>query len=235
VTEPKIDERDLLTTRLRLYESLRQESLQSMSQRNAILALGSGAIGVLFLAGVSAVTAATPSAFIAYIVFTLMLPILAMLLAAMWLGEAARMSRAGQYLCQIEDEVNDLLSRAYSGDLAPDLHHWLYWENWLREHAEPPASRAPALLRYVAVRSAEVIAKLNILSTPRSRQLGYPYVAVGMCFGACALGPVILSLWVAINHFTCLARIVAFSLSGTMALVTIIVFANLFERAMRLP
>ena len=229
---------DLLDLKMRLYETLREESLQAMAQRNTVLALGTAAIGALFSAAVYGLTASNRSPELAFVIFVLILPVLSCLLAAMWLGEAGRMSRAGGFMRGIEDEVNELLRSQLSHDLpGVDVGRTLYWENWLREPSNPPPSRAPVLIQAVANATEWLLANGSpVLTNPRTNQSGYPYLSVGVFFGGVALLSTFFGLVLAGHEWHGYGRRqpVAIGVCILMCLFTLIVFFNLLHRAMRL-
>lgn len=88
------------------YDTLRQESLQSMSNRNQIIAFGLGTLGIL-VSGTLAAPSPRPD-FIR-LVFSVGLPVVSVLIYYVWFAEVERMVRAGRVLQRLEQRLNRLL------------------------------------------------------------------------------------------------------------------------------
>ncbi len=119
---------DRASAMLEEYKSLRQESIEAMRSRNALLALGAAAVGVLFLAATNAFAGENVTLLqirLSFLLFLVAIPGLSGLLFFLWLGEADRMSRAGAYMDRLEDEINEEIAAAKPA---------LAWEGWLREN-----------------------------------------------------------------------------------------------------
>jgi len=129
----------IINIKIEEYKTLRAESLQSMANRNSILAFGLATLGLVFHAGVSTMP---DQGFLAFSIFTLALPILSMLVLILWIGEAERMSRVGLYIKQVEGEINQ-----YFGDEAK----LIYWETWLREAPDSRKKTQQLLYPYYAI------------------------------------------------------------------------------------
>ncbi|MCJ7484052.1 MAG: hypothetical protein MUO31_13920 [Thermodesulfovibrionales bacterium] len=103
------------------YTTLRQESLQSMGNRNQIITFGLGSIGLLIAATLSASTDALIAKFIP-MVFNIIVPIISILIYIAWFAEFERMVRAGKYIQHLEDAINRTL-----------VHDALSWEHDLEK------------------------------------------------------------------------------------------------------
>lgn len=104
------------------YETLRQESLDSINNRSQIVSFGLGTVGVL-AAGVLASERASGSFPLLVLVFSLGIPTISVLVLYSWLGEVERMMRAGRFMVDLEARINAEISAA-----GPTLT----WERWLR-------------------------------------------------------------------------------------------------------
>lgn len=122
---------------LKEYETLRQESLNAMNNRNTILSFGLATIGVIFAASVIAYTSGTrplgPG-----LALILGIPAISDFILLMWLGEYERMQRTGRFLLKLEHKINKEASKEL-----------LTWETHLRErklHMKYPYSATVMLL-----------------------------------------------------------------------------------------
>jgi len=119
------------------YKTLRQEILQSMQAQQAIVNYGLAVVGVLLGVAFNSWQQTVP----ATVLLLAFVPIVCYLVLFVWLGEIARMMRAGQYLKQLEEKI----SSKFPNESPP-----LAWENYLRE----PVARAgtPQMVwNYIAV------------------------------------------------------------------------------------
>jgi hypothetical protein len=144
------------------YKMLREESLQSMRNRNEILTFGLGALGVIFHAGVNSFLAGTKDSYwLSFFIFYIGIPALSLLILTLWFGEAARMSRVGVYLMERENLIN-LLSGSVLKSLKVDLtsekkypDHFdkvVFWENYIRERIDTlPDKTRQLIFPYKAV------------------------------------------------------------------------------------
>jgi hypothetical protein len=103
------------------YETLRRESLDSITHRTQVASFGLAAVGALF-AGPFLAGEGTRSTELLLGVLAFGVPLVSVLVLRMWLGEFERMQRAGSYLCWLEHRINILVGK-----------HVLSWESWLRE------------------------------------------------------------------------------------------------------
>lgn len=104
------------------YETLRQESLDSMNNRSQVISFGLATIGLIF-AAVFSLDAASQSKQLILLIFSAGIPIISIMILYIWLGEVERMMRAGEYLCGLEARINSM----FETDDPP-----LRWEWWLR-------------------------------------------------------------------------------------------------------
>lgn len=107
---------------LKEYETLRQESLDSMNNRSQVVSFGLGSVGLL-AAGVFASDRALQAAGLLVLVFSAAVPIISILVLYVWLGEVERMIRAGRFMVDLEGRINTELDPT-----TPTLT----WEGWLR-------------------------------------------------------------------------------------------------------
>ncbi len=136
------------------YRSLRSESMQASVNMFSAYKWGATAVGVIIGAGL---TQWNEKHSIVLLVFFVLVPAISCMSMLIWLGEATRMKRAGDYICLIEEKASLLLKefkRQYNlkckwdrrsdeiqKDLlmSPselDLSDPLVWERWLREGRE---------------------------------------------------------------------------------------------------
>ncbi len=102
------------------YKTLRSESLASMQTQQSILRFGTAAIAVIIATGFN-LWKTSPLAEVIFLLFT---PITVYLVLTIWMGEVARMMRAGIFLVKLEEKINKEFK---------DKPKALSWENWLRE------------------------------------------------------------------------------------------------------
>jgi len=101
------------------YKTLREESLTSIKTQQSTLAFGTAALGLVLTKGFE-LWDKPP---LPEIIFLGITPILCYLILYIWIGEVARMMRAGKFIAFLEDKVN---SQFPTGPKA------LEWETWLR-------------------------------------------------------------------------------------------------------
>lgn len=105
------------------YNSLRNESADSLKNQQSIINYGLTAIGVL-IAFSANLWGREQIVEMIYVVF---IPFLCNLIILIWNGEVRRMSRAGQYIKRIEDKIHALLKERSNIDVQA-----LEWETFLR-------------------------------------------------------------------------------------------------------
>ena len=111
---------DVMTIMLEEYRALRSESLASMKSQQATVSTGTGALAVLV--GL-AFRQTLP---VQSLILLMPIPALSYVVLLIWLGEVARMMRAGFYLATIESRVNTYC-------LVRGMPTALGWESWLRQ------------------------------------------------------------------------------------------------------
>ena len=136
------------------YKVLREESLESMRNRNAILTFGLGVLGVIFHAGISSFSAGTKDSYwLSFLIFYIGIPALSLLILTLWLGESARMSRIGVYLKERENLINLLsgsvlksLNTASKKGHPTHFDKVVFWENYIRERIDNPHGKTRQLI-----------------------------------------------------------------------------------------
>jgi len=111
---------DWLTVVMEEYKSLREESLTSMQTQQSALSLGTATLGAVLIAGFNL----WDKHLLPEVILLVIAPFISYLVLIIWLGEVARMMRAGMFLAKIEEKVN----KEFSNELEA-----LSWENWLRK------------------------------------------------------------------------------------------------------
>ncbi|HVN62380.1 MAG TPA: hypothetical protein VMT59_14045 [Gaiellaceae bacterium] len=102
------------------YRTLRAEVIHSLALQQSCLVFGTLALGGLALAGFREWSDAKSR--LPLLIFLVLVPLVSYVNGCVWLGEYARTARAGAFLAEIEDKVNEHFGR---GDA-------LTWERWLR-------------------------------------------------------------------------------------------------------
>lgn len=96
---------------LKEYESVRQESLTTLTLRTRILALGVPAIMTVFALGISVLTGSRESradySTLARGVLIIGIPLLVTGVLSAWWGEYRRMHRAGKHIAGLEKKINE--------------------------------------------------------------------------------------------------------------------------------
>jgi hypothetical protein len=88
------------------YKTLRQEILTAMANRNSILSFGQASIGAIFTASIVTYKTANYSVF-SSLSLIFLIPTVVSFILFMWIGEYQRMQRAGKFLAQLEERIND--------------------------------------------------------------------------------------------------------------------------------
>jgi hypothetical protein len=113
---------------LKEYEALREEIRQTMQTRAQILALGFAAVAALVGAAGLSYLDEKPGAIRATIVlFCGAIPGLSLITLVLWLGEFARMTRAGAHVAWLESRLDRLVGKSndHYPPLTWELHLWL--------------------------------------------------------------------------------------------------------------
>jgi hypothetical protein len=126
-----------LTPAIEEYKTLRTESLESMKGQQSTLRAGTATVGVVIATGFNL----WDKPILPGLIFLLFIPFICYLALVIWIGEVARMMRAGYYLTKIEQKINSIY---------PEVENVLLWENWLR--TKDAKSRTPQMkLNYLAI------------------------------------------------------------------------------------
>ncbi|MGE5400765.1 MAG: hypothetical protein ACM3S2_10195 [Ignavibacteriales bacterium] len=120
------------------YETIRQESLDSIKNRSQILSFGLASIAGLLTVGGVVIDKLPDYEFPLVAIFYFGIPVISTLCLLIWLGEVHRMMRAGFHVKEIENRINKLL-----GD------NILTWENNLRNRIK--SEKRQMKYPYVAV------------------------------------------------------------------------------------
>lgn len=105
---------------LKEYDTLRQEILTALGSRTSILSFGQASVAAIVTVSVASV-AATGTSLISGFLLLLAAPAMVLFTLIIWLGEYQRMQRAGKFLCEIEQRVNEMTQQPL-----------LTWESHLR-------------------------------------------------------------------------------------------------------
>jgi hypothetical protein len=92
------------------YETLRQEILATIDSRNSILSFGLATIGAIFTGSVISDNIGSSPPFTSLILM-LAVPSISGFVLFLWLGEYQRMQRAGKFLVNLEQKINELASK----------------------------------------------------------------------------------------------------------------------------
>jgi len=109
----ELDDNDVaeIEALLAQYTSLREESLQTISNRVQIMLIGLAAIGAL-VGGSLTINDPKASRLVIYAVFSVAIPIMCIFILLVWAGEAMRSARAGYFLVSdVEARINQKLGR----------------------------------------------------------------------------------------------------------------------------
>lgn len=101
------------------YKTLRTESLDALKSQQSTLRFGTAMAGAVVLSGFNL----WEKTFLPDIIFLIFIPLICYVVLVIWLGDVARMMRAGYFLTQIEKKI----SKEY-----PEVPDLLSFENWLR-------------------------------------------------------------------------------------------------------
>jgi hypothetical protein len=100
---PVLDPSRAVDAMLAEYQTLRQESLESISHRMTIVNFTFAILGVV----IGGLLTRTVSDLLAGLIAVLFVPQIAKAALLMWLGEYERSRRAGKWLCELEERIND--------------------------------------------------------------------------------------------------------------------------------
>jgi hypothetical protein len=112
-------ENNWLDVSMEEYKTLREESLSSMKGQQTIFNIGTATMGVL----VASAFNFWDKPLLSGLILMAFIPLTAYLILFIWIGEVARMMRAGYFISLIEKKINSHFKKE-------DV---LSWENWLRK------------------------------------------------------------------------------------------------------
>lgn len=141
------------------YQTIRGEILASMNNRVSVLSFGLATIGAIFTASI-AVSAAGSYSQLSNLMLVSTVPVVTSFILFMWLGEYQRMMRAGKFLHDLEDRINEAAGHT----------SLLTWEHHLRSqgHMRYPYNTTVMLLILISIVSASLgLAMLNANALPK--------------------------------------------------------------------
>jgi hypothetical protein len=136
---------DLISIKLKEYETIRQEILITMQVRNSILSFGLAILGAVLTVSIAL---ASQSSLVSSLILILIAPAICIFVIYMWLGEYQRMQRAGKFLMNLEQEINE--------DVSANV---LTWETSLRSqrtHMKYPYNTTVLLLTVIGLMSMTI-------------------------------------------------------------------------------
>lgn len=110
---------DWIAVALEEYKTLRAESIEAIKTQQTTLKLGTAIASAVVISGFNL----WDKTLLPDLIFLVFIPILCYMVLVIWIGEVARMMRAGYYLTLVENKI----SKAF-----PDVTNLLFYENWLR-------------------------------------------------------------------------------------------------------
>lgn len=129
---------------LKEYDTLRNEILTAMTNRNSILTYGLATIGILYT-GVAALDKSSDNSIFSIIILMVVSPVLCVFISLNWLGEYERMQRAGSFIVDLEKRINLIKSKVI-----------LSWETNLRsqkKHMKYPYHSTTLFLTVLSILS----------------------------------------------------------------------------------
>lgn len=161
------------------YNSLRDESSNSLQHQQSIINYGLTAIGVLIAFGANLWS----KDHIVESIFVFFIPFLCNLIILIWNGEVRRMSRAGQYIKLIEDKINRQISKeANITELA------LEWETYLRKPKE--ATSVPEDVNWLQRILNSIVSFFSFLferNQEKNNKIKSNYIAIIIMFGVLSI------------------------------------------------
>lgn len=136
---------DIISIKLKEYETIREEILITMQVRNSILSFGLAILGAILTVSIAL---AAQASLASSLILILIAPAICIFVLYMWLGEYQRMQRAGKFLMKIEQEINEQISA-----------NALTWETSLRSqrsHMKYPYNTTALLLTVIALMSMTI-------------------------------------------------------------------------------
>jgi len=156
-----LDIKNYIATTLEEYKTLREESRQCSINMFSAFSIGLGVIGIAAISGFS-IWGIPEAQLISLIVFYAFIPIIITASVFLWLGEAARFKRVGDYICFIEIKLSLIFKELCKNNnfekrweffqkriehnfKLPStklyLGYPLVWEQWLRDMRLIPTKR----------------------------------------------------------------------------------------------
>lgn len=167
------------------YNSIRNESAESLKHQQSIINYGLTAIGVLiaFSANLWGKEHVVES------IFALFIPFICNLIILIWNGEVRRMSRAGQYIKKLEEKIQKELSMLSNISQPP-----LEWETFLRKPKETQSSEREGTnkLQRFFIGIESVFSFLFQKDTENNNKIKSNYVAIILMFGGLSLFSILL-------------------------------------------
>ncbi|MCI0553936.1 MAG: hypothetical protein L0287_23560 [Anaerolineae bacterium] len=99
---------------LKEYDSIRNESLNTITNRFQILSFGLAGLAAL-AAGILAAVQQAENSTLVLLAFNITIPLISTLILYIWLGEVNRMNRAGGYLVVLEKKINKMAGKRVLG------------------------------------------------------------------------------------------------------------------------
>lgn len=99
-------DQEILNAYYREYDTLREESLQTMGNRSQIISFGLAFLGAL-IAGT--LVTSKPTTLFLQLMFNDVVPIIAILIYYIWFTELERMVRCGKFIQDLEKDINAIL------------------------------------------------------------------------------------------------------------------------------
>jgi len=133
---------DAIDILIREYETLRQEILTTMANRNTILSFGLASVGAIFTASI-AFSKENSLSLLGSLMLIIGLPAIDLFVIYIWLGEYQRMQRAGKFIMGLEHRINEEAKRTL-----------LSWETNLRmqrSHMKYPYNTTVMLLTCISL------------------------------------------------------------------------------------
>jgi hypothetical protein len=169
------------------YNSLRNESGDSLKHQQSIINYGLTAIGVLIAFSANL----WGKEHIVESIYVIFIPFMCNLIILIWNGEVRRMSRAGQYIKIIEDKIHKELSNKLI-NCEPALE----WETYLRKPKEAETSsqqekvRIKRILKWVE----GIFSFLFHKNEEKNNKIKSNYIAIIIMFGGLSLLSILLGL-----------------------------------------
>jgi Zn-dependent protease with chaperone function/uncharacterized membrane protein YciS (DUF1049 family) len=144
-----------LAAALEEYRSVREESLNAIGSHLATLRYGVTASALL----VGIAVRYRADAYLGWLIALGIVPLVVVFVAILWMGEYARMARAGRYIVELEQRVSEHVARTQR-EAEPEPAPPLAWENWLREGGPDLSRQSGSRHRYVVIFAVLVAVEL---------------------------------------------------------------------------